>query len=105
MENFNLTIAGFIKKIFKAKEDHSIEDSKIRGEIMDSLMSATPYLNTEFNNQEDETELIAVIMAALSASLNEPASSLVVNKIRRVTGHSIAWNQAGLNDSIASRKF
>lgn len=56
-------------------------------------------------NQDDEAELIAVIMAALSASLSQPAGSLVINKIRRLTGQSIAWNQAGLNESIASRRI
>jgi hypothetical protein len=72
---------------------------------MEQVISNTTCISSEFNNPEEEAELIAVIMAALYASLSQPAGSLIVNKIRRVTGPSIAWNQAGLSDSIASRRI
>jgi sodium pump decarboxylase gamma subunit len=54
---------------------------------------------------EDESELVAVITAAIAASIGQPASSLVMSKIRRVKGNSTTSSQAGGNDSIASRKF
>ena len=72
---------------------------------MEQVTSNTSYINNEFNHPDDEAELIAVITAALYASLSQPAGTLIVNKIRRVTGPSIAWNQAGLSDSIASRRI
>ncbi len=55
--------------------------------------------------KEDETILVAVITAALAATLNQPASSLMISKIRRSSGNSIAWSQAGSSDSISSRRL
>ena len=54
----------------------------------------------------DDKELIAVISAAIAAASEHMATgSLFIQKIRRVSGESTAWRQAGGNESIASRKF
>ena len=105
MEKQDKTIAGFFKRAFKAQDDESLENSKTKGEIMDSLTTNATYNNAELIGQEDEAEVIAVIMAALYASLGQAAGGLVINKIRRTSGPKIAWSQAGLTDSIASRNF
>jgi Na+-transporting methylmalonyl-CoA/oxaloacetate decarboxylase gamma subunit len=51
-------------------------------------------------------ELIAVLMAAIAASSGDAAASnLKIRKIQRISGYSTAWNAAGVNDCIDSRKF
>jgi len=51
-------------------------------------------------------ELIAVIMAAISASEGaEYVNNLVVRKINRASGSRTAWNAASTADCIDSRKF
>lgn len=59
---------------------------------------ATEYIN--------DKELIAVISAAIAAaSENIATGGLFIQKIRRVSGETTAWRQAGGNECIASRKF
>jgi sodium pump decarboxylase gamma subunit len=51
-------------------------------------------------------DLIAVIMAAIAAfEGSSVTSNLVVRKINRVAGPALAWNTAGQQDCIASRKI
>lgn len=52
---------------------------------------------------EDSDELIAVITAAVAASLNTSTYNLKIKSIRRVEGKSPAWNKAGLRDVLDSR--
>lgn len=49
--------------------------------------------------------LIAVIAAAVAAYEGGSASNFVVRKIRRVSGDTTAWGNAGRADCIESRKF
>lgn len=51
----------------------------------------------------DSEELIAVITAAIAASLNRSTHSIVVQSIRRVPSVTPVWNQAGKHSQIASR--
>jgi len=53
-------------------------------------------------NQNDTT-LIAVLTAAVAASLNTPPSNLKIKSFRRVYDSTPAWNRAGRADIIASR--
>jgi hypothetical protein len=54
----------------------------------------------------NDKELIAVISAAIAAaSENIATGGLFIQKIRRVSGETTAWRQAGGNECIASRKF
>ncbi|MCB6992789.1 OadG family protein [bacterium 210820-DFI.6.37] len=52
----------------------------------------------------DDT-LIAVISAAIAAYEGGSANNLVVRKIRRISGDTTAWGDAGRADCIDSRKF
>ena len=49
--------------------------------------------------------LIAVISAAIAAYEGGSANNLVVRKIRRISGDTTAWGDAGRADCIDSRKF
>ncbi len=55
--------------------------------------------------ETDNAELVAVIAAAVAASENTLVSNLVVRKINRISGQAPAWNSAGLNDCIESRRM
>lgn len=52
---------------------------------------------------EDEEELIAVLTAAVAASLNTSTYNLKIKSYRRVPNTRPAWNRAGINDTIANR--
>ncbi len=52
---------------------------------------------------EEDEELIAVLTAAIAASLNTSTYNLNIKSFRRVGNNSPAWNKAGLNETINSR--
>ena len=52
---------------------------------------------------EDDEEIIAVLTAAIAASLNTSTYNLRIKSFRRVVNNSPAWNKAGLNETINSR--
>ena len=54
-------------------------------------------------NETDDEELIAVITAAIAASLNTSTYNLKIKSFRRVGSVAPAWNKAGLNETINSR--
>lgn len=55
------------------------------------------------NTDMDEGELIAVLTAAVAASLNTSTYNLNVKSYKKIGNASPSWNKAGLNDVINSR--
>ncbi|MBM7561919.1 OadG family protein [Fusibacter tunisiensis] len=53
--------------------------------------------------ESDDEALIAVITAAIAASMNTSMHNVVVSKITRVPDSTPAWGKAGRNDVMASR--
>ena len=53
--------------------------------------------------EEDEEELIAVLTAAIAASLNTSTYNLQIKSYRRVPTKRPAWNNAGLRETIGNR--
>lgn len=53
--------------------------------------------------QMNEEELIAVITAAIAASLNTSTYNLQIKSYRRIEDKKPAWNKAGLRESINNR--
>lgn len=53
--------------------------------------------------EEDDEELIAVITAAIAASLNTSTYNLNIKSIRRAPQSTSAWNRAGITETINSR--
>ncbi len=51
----------------------------------------------------DDDELIAVLTAAVAASLNTSTYNLRIKSYRRVGGFASAWNRAGVDEAINSR--
>lgn len=57
----------------------------------------------EVKDDMDEAELIAVLTAAVAASLNTSTYNLQIKSYRRVDAKRPAWNKAGVRDTINSR--
>ena len=53
--------------------------------------------------EEDDEELIAVLTAAIAASLNTSTYNLNIKSFKRIGNNAPAWNKAGLNETINSR--
>ena len=54
-------------------------------------------------NKVDEKELIAVLTAAVAASLNTSTYNLQIKSYRRVEKNAPSWNKAGIRETINSR--
>ncbi len=50
-----------------------------------------------------EEELVAILTAAVAASLNTSTYNLRIKSYKRVGGLSSAWNRAGVNETINNR--
>lgn len=52
---------------------------------------------------ENDDELIAVLTAAIAASLNTSTYNLKIKSYRRIQNNAPAWNRAGIREIIDSR--
>ena len=59
----------------------------------------------ESKSDLNEEELIAVLTAAVAASLNTSTYKLQIKSYRRVDGNKSAWNKAGVRETINSRSL
>ncbi|MBQ7793519.1 MAG: OadG family protein [Clostridia bacterium] len=62
-----------------------------------------PAPKQETANTVDEGELIAVLTAAVAASLNTSTYNLQIKSYRRIGNNAPLWNRAGVNETINSR--
>lgn len=60
-------------------------------------------VKVEEKNIVDEKELIAVLTAAVAASLNTSTYNLQIKSYRRVESKNSAWNKAGIRETINNR--
>ncbi len=60
-------------------------------------------VNTVVENNMNNDELIAVLTAAIAASLNTSTYNLRIKSYKRVETNKPAWNRAGINEAINSR--
>ena len=51
----------------------------------------------------DDEELVAVITAAIAASLNTSTYNLRIKSLRRIDNNQPAWNRAGIRETINNR--
>lgn len=58
---------------------------------------------TALAQETDEEELIAVLTAAVAASLNTSTYNLKIKSYRRIDNKMPAWNKAGVNETINNR--
>lgn len=65
---------------------------------------AEPVIETAPNEaEEDEEELIAILTAAVAASLNTTTYNLKIKSYRRIADERPSWNRAGLRETIGNR--
>lgn len=57
----------------------------------------------EVKDETDEEELIAILTAAVAASLNTSTYNLQIKSYRRVDDRRPSWNKAGLRETISNR--
>lgn len=69
-----------------------------------TVVTETPVAVTEKQADDmDETELIAVLTAAVAASLNTSTYNLQIKSYRRTDNKMPAWNRAGVTETINNR--
>lgn len=68
-------------------------------------VTAAPVQETvaEPENEMDDDELIAVLTAAVAASLNTSTYNLNIKSYRRIDNTRPAWNREGLRETINNR--
>lgn len=90
----NFMLKGF--KIFLSRDEKKKSDNsktKLRTQKENIVINESIASNDD--NQLNEEEIVAVITAALAASLSKPTSDIVIRKIRRVGENSSVWSRVG----------
>ncbi len=65
-------------------------------------VAETPAIETKEETQ-DEEELIAILTAAVAASLNTSTYNLQIKSYRRIKDNRPSWNREGIRETISSR--
>jgi|SRR5690554_1509058 len=78
----------------KKGKDINVEDNKL-----DEKQSTV----TIDNEVTDDSELIAVITAAVAASLNRSTHNIIVRRVERIRGNRSQWNKAGRYEHLSSK--
>lgn len=82
----------------------AIENAKNpKVEVVATNVAETPVANAVVESQEDETQLVAVITAAIAASLGTTMNNIVVKNITRVHDTTPAWGRVGRTEQMNSR--
>ena len=85
-------------KIFgKTEKKTAVEQPKPAAPV------SVPAVNQTASAEGAEEELIAVLTAAIAASLNTSTYNLRIKSYRRIQSNAPAWNKAGIKETIDSR--
>lgn len=88
----------------KNKENTGLTEKDINQVDSTSKDGSETTANDGIQGEElDEEELIAVITAAIAASLNRSTHDIIVRSVRRIPYNSPVWNIAGRNQQLAGR--
>lgn len=93
-----LVLMGMKKVFYKNPDETKKQDLKT--EENSSAIGTTAQTVSE---DIDEDELIAVLTAAIAASLKTSTYNLQIKSYKRVGADAPAWNRAGINENINSR--
>lgn len=85
----NFILKGFKVFLYKEKKDNA---TKVKKETQKQTTASKEQIINQDNNEE---ELVAVLTAALAASLSRPASDIRIRKITRINQSSSIWSRAG----------
>ena len=89
-----------MKALFYKDPDKAVKEEIKPNNVPVSVQPAAVDKSTA---KTDDKELIAVIAAAVAASLNTSVSNLKIKSLKRIGNNSPVWNKAGVNEMINSR--
>lgn len=89
-----------IMLVIKAMALFSSENKKV-DELPVQAPAQAPVQVTETKTNSDDTELIAVITAAIAAAMGKSASSLMIRSYKKISGN--VWNRAGRSETLENR--
>lgn len=92
-----LVLKLFEKIFYKAPKDNNINKEKIPSKETNIIETAVSC------EQTDDEELIAVLTAAIAASLNTSTYNLKIKSYRRMGNGASEWNKAGVRETIENR--
>lgn len=96
-----MLVIMIMEKVFsKSNEQKQIPANEVK-----KVETVKPAAAIPAAEQEDEEELIAVLTAAVAASLNTSVYNLKIKSYRRIDNNSTAWNKAGVREVINSRSI
>lgn len=84
----NFILKGFKVFLYKEKKDNVTKAKK-------ETQKQTTAAREQIVNHDNDEELVAVITAALAASLSRPASDIRIRRITRTNQNSSIWSRAG----------
>ena len=87
-----------MKKVFYKEDTPKVKAPK---PVPQKVVETAPVVETA--QPQEDANLIAVIAAAIAATLDTPVSNLKIRSFRRIGNTAPDWNKAGLRDSIDSR--
>ena len=91
-----LMIVLFVMRmIFYKKPEASVTPKATAAEM--------PEPTVPVKSEMDDEELVAVITAAIAASLNTSTYNLRIKSLRRIDNNQPAWNRAGIRETINNR--
>ncbi|HZJ57897.1 MAG TPA: hypothetical protein VFD89_06610, partial [Clostridia bacterium] len=98
-------VIELINKILNLNEGQSNKENKHI--VMDSSEfgngEESPDAIDDPNQEHDDEEIVAVIAAAVAASLSYSTHDIIVRSIRRISSNTPAWNRAGRSQQIAGK--
>ena len=67
------------------------------------VVAQAPVVEVKEEEEQDENELIAILTAAVAASLNTSTYNLQIKSYRRVKDNRPSWNREGIRETISNR--
>lgn len=93
-----ISVFIFLLKYLDRKD--KVEVSK---EVKIDTKASGDIVKVEENDTINNEELVAVISAAIAASLGVSVPEINIKKINRISGSSTAWSTAGRQEQVYSR--
>lgn len=97
-----LMIVLMLFKVFLYKEPAKVSSAPAPDPIQ-AVAPDVSAVSAKKEEPEDDEELIAVLTAAVAASMNTSTYNLKIRSYRRVPNTRPAWNRAGISDTIENR--
>ena len=94
-----LMIVLFLFRVIFYKDPSKKKNNSVTESVAEVEQTAV----AEVSDETDEEELIAVLTAAVAASLNTSTYNLRIKSYRRIEDKRPSWRTAGLRETISNR--